>query len=351
MSGGPIPETLLGLVQRYSPSGQEGEAVAYLVERMHQLGYSHSFVDAAGNAVGVMGEGRREVMLLGHIDTVPGVIPVRLEGDRLYGRGAVDAKGPLAAFVDATAECGPIDGWKFTVIGAVDEERDSLGAQYVARHYRPEMVIVGEPSRWERVTLGYKGSAWADIVVRRSLSHTASKEKSACELAVEVWQSIQEWAANFNQGRQQLFEQVQPMLRKMESGDDHFEEWARLRLGMRLPQDLPPAAWYEQLRHLTGAAEVTTDSFPIPAYRSDKNNPLVRALLAAIRAQGGQPGFVLKTGTADLNIVGTAWGCPAVAYGPGDSNLDHTPEEHILLSEYARSVEVLKGALERISGG
>ncbi len=60
---------------------------------------------------------------------------------------------------------------------------------------------------------------------------------------------------------------------------------------------------------------------------------------------------MLKTGTADLNVVGPAWGCPAVAYGPGDSNLDHTPEEHILLSEYARAVAVLAAVLRKISAG
>ncbi len=351
MSDSSLPETLQGLVQRYSPSRQEGEAVAYLVARMRQLGYSQSFIDEAGNAVGVMGEGPRRLMLLGHIDTVPGNIPLRVEGDQFFGRGTVDAKGPLSTFVDAVAQCGPLAGWQLTVIGAVDEERDSLGAQYVAQHYGAELVIVGEPSRWDRVTLGYKGSAWADVTVRRSLSHTASREKSACEMAVEIWQAVQDWAAAFNQVRTTLFDQVKPVLRMMESGDDHFEEWARLRVGVRLPLDLSPQAWYEQLRQLAATAEVVTEGYPIPAYRSDKNNPLVRAFLTAIRAQGGQPGFVLKTGTADLNVVGPAWGCPAVAYGPGDSNLDHTPEEHILLSEYARAVAVLAAVLRKISAG
>jgi [amino group carrier protein]-lysine/ornithine hydrolase len=64
--------TLIGLVEHYSPSGQERKAVEWLVERMKSLGFDDAFVDGAGNAVGVMGGGPRQVVLLGHIDTVPG---------------------------------------------------------------------------------------------------------------------------------------------------------------------------------------------------------------------------------------------------------------------------------------
>ena len=76
---------------------------------------------------------------------------------------------------------------------------------------------------------------------------------------------------------------------------------------------------------------------------------LVRAFLAGIRAAGGQPGFVLKTGTADLNIIAPVWDCPALAYGPGDSTLDHTPNEHLSLEEYQHSVDVLQSVLKRLS--
>jgi LysW-gamma-L-lysine carboxypeptidase len=58
---------------------------------------------------------------------------------------------------------------------------------------------------------------------------------------------------------------------------------------------------------------------------------------------------LLKSGTADLNIVAPRWGCPALAYGPGDSRLDHTPEERISLHEFHRSVSVLKTVLRRLT--
>lgn len=325
----------------------------WLMARMQALGFTKSFRDEAGNAVGVMGDGPQQVVLLGHIDTVPGEIPVRVVGaDRdpplLYGRGSVDAKGPLACFTDAVAGLGVVEGWQFVVIGAVEEERESDGAQYVASAYHPQFVIIGEPNRWDRVALGYKGSAWLNVSVRRALAHTAGRQESACEAAVLIWQNMQNWAETFNNGRERAFEQLMLTLRSMESGSDGFEEWARLRVGARLPLDLPPADWYAQADELGAGAVVEKLGFALPAFQCEKNTPLVRALLAGIRATGGAPSFVYKTGTADLNIVGPIWNCPALVYGPGDSALDHTPQENISLEEYDRAVTVLKAALKSL---
>jgi LysW-gamma-L-lysine carboxypeptidase len=96
-------------------------------------------------------------------------------------------------------------------------------------------------------------------------------------------------------------------------------------------------------------AEVAPLGYAVPAWVCEKNTPLVRAFLGAIRSQGGTPSFVFKTGTADLNVVGPVWNCPALVYGPGDSSLDHTPDEHIALDEYRRAVEVLSAALRNLT--
>ena len=85
------------------------------------------------------------------------------------------------------------------------------------------------------------------------------------------------------------------------------------------------------------------------AYRGDKNNPLVRAFLKGVRASGGTPGFLLKTGTSDMNVAGPAWRCPILAYGPGDSSLDHTPDEHVEVAEYLRAIDVLEAALRQMA--
>ena len=192
-------ELLEGLLQRYSPTHQEAEAVNFLVAQMSAAGFA-ARVDEAGNAVGVIGDGAsddasddvKEVMLLGHIDTVPGFIEVQHEDDRLYGRGAVDAKGPLACFTAASALAGARSGYRFVVIGAVGEEGDSRGAQWVRDHYKPDYLIIGEPSGWERVTLGYKGSAWYEYEVKRTLAHTSANVESACQAAVNFWNRVQD---------------------------------------------------------------------------------------------------------------------------------------------------------------
>jgi LysW-gamma-L-lysine carboxypeptidase len=268
----------------------------------------------------------------------------------LHGRGTVDAKGPLAAFVDAVAGVGRVEGWSFIVVGAVDEEGDSRGARHLlTQGYRPRLAIVGEPSRWDRITLGYKGSAWTTVTVRRPLAHSAAPEPTACEAALAVWSSIQAWAEAFNHGRDRLFDRVVPSLQGWSSNDDGLEAWARVDLGARLPPDLEPPRWMETLKTLAGDAVVEWAGWATPAYRGEKNTPLARAFLRAIRQAGGQPTFVMKTGTADINLVAPAWGCPAVAYGPGDSSLDHTAREHISLDEYARSVAVLEATLRDLT--
>ena len=347
-------ETLIGLVSQYSPSGQERGAVEWLVARMKSLGYDSTFVDEAGNAVGIMGTGTRQVVLLGHIDTVPGEIPVQIvgatrESPLLYGRGSVDAKGPLASFTDAVAKVGAKDGWQFVVIGAVEEERDSEGARFVANQYKPDFAIIGEPNQWDRVSLGYKGSAWAHVTVKRGQVHTASGEETAAEAAVETWLKVKAYVESYNADKDKVFDKLLLTLRGMESDSNDFEQWAKLKIGVRLPVEVSPEDWYMKLEELIGDCHLERVGFPVPAWKCEKNSQLVRSFLSGIRSQGGEPRFVYKTGTADLNIVAPVWKCPTVVYGPGDSALDHTPNEHINLDDYGKAVDVLTAALEKLT--
>ncbi|HSD83929.1 MAG TPA: [LysW]-lysine hydrolase [Anaerolineae bacterium] len=339
-------ELLEGLLQRYSPTLQEAEATNYLVAHMKAAGFE-ACVDEVGNAVGVLGEGPREIMMLGHIDTVPGFIEVKREDDRLYGRGAVDAKGPLACFAAAAALAGAREGYRFVVIGAVGEEGDSRGALHVRDHYRPNLLIIGEPSSWDRVTLGYKGSAWFEYEVKRTLAHTSANVESACQRAVNFWNRLMERSAQWNVGRLKMFDQLIPSLRRMHSTSDGFVETAQLKFNLRVPLGLGLNEVEAMVREQAVESELHLYE-GCPAYRAEKNTPLVRSFLAAIRWHEGTPSFTVKSGTSDMNLVAPAWQCPTVAYGPGDSDLDHTPHEHILISEYQRAIRILADVLKTV---
>ncbi|HEX9012064.1 MAG TPA: [LysW]-lysine hydrolase [Anaerolineaceae bacterium] len=339
-------DLLEGLVDAYGPTYQEAPAVDYLVGQMRALGFDAA-VDAVGNAVGTRGAGEKEILLLGHIDTVPGRIPVRREGGQLYGRGSVDAKGPLACFTAAAARVSPPPDWRVTVVGAVAEEGDSRGALSLIGRQPPAALIIGEPSKWDRITLGFKGSLWAEYTVHKPVAHTAGREESACDNALGYWNAVRAWCAEVNAGAESQFAQLTPSLRGMGSSSDDFVETAWLKFNLRLPPQVSPDQAAAQLEACRGEGRLSFGD-RIAAYRAEKNTPLVRAFLGAVRAEGGSPAFSLKTGTSDMNLVAPGWGCPAVAYGPGDSSLDHTPDEHVSIEEYRRSINVLARALEQL---
>src|SRR5665647_850311 len=87
---------LTNLLGIYSPSGKEEDIASFLAKEMRKLGFQVG-VDGIGNVIGVVGEGEPTIFLCGHMDTVAGHLPLRVEEGKIYARGAVDAKGPLAA--------------------------------------------------------------------------------------------------------------------------------------------------------------------------------------------------------------------------------------------------------------
>ena len=416
---------LHGLVGIPSLSHQEAAASHWLAGQMAAFGYDRALVDEAGNAVGEMGpaDAARLVVLLGHIDTVPGNIPVRIEksahGRVLYGRGSVDAKGPLATATAAVARLG--SAWaqaqtvRFVVVGAVEEEAaSSKGARFIRDRFDgvheplPAACVIGEPSGWSRVTLGYKGRVLVEMEASQPMAHTAGPDAGVATVAVDFWNWLSAYAAAFNQGCDKAFDQLLPSLRRLATfTDDAMHDHVVASSGIRLPLDfdavrfamgaidwaaqrtnsvsqnysrlsMSPASTSSasaspasagsasaspisnlqslnlsifQSPNLTLAGPHTTITLRFssyePAWRGERSNPLCRSFLAALRAvaPAEKLGFVVKTGTSDMNVVGPAWNCPILAYGPGDSSLDHTPDEHVALDEYWRAVRVLEEAV------
>lgn len=337
-------DLLRGLVAIESLSGGEQDAVSYLVDAMAQRGFDAS-VDPAGSAVGHIGSGDRHIVLLGHIDTVPGRIPVRIEGGVLHGRGSVDAKGPLATFVAAATRAADQLSVRVSVVGAVGEESmGSPGAHQVATWDAPDLCIIGEPSGWDAICLGYRGSLTLTYRLEQGGRHTAGPGSSAAEQAIAFWNTLTSEITARNELATSEFNRISPTIRSFNTTADGLAEIAKLNLGFRIPPGVDVDGLIEMVRRLATGADLTVDGFQ-HGYRSDKRSPLSPPFLRTIRAEGGTPRFNVKLGTSDMNVVGPVWGCPIVAYGPGDASLDHTPDEHIVLDEYLRGVRVLASVL------
>ena len=336
---------LTRMVEIPSLSSEESALADFLVETMRGLGFQ-AYVDEAGNAVGTLGDGPTEIVLLGHLDTVPGEIPVRIEGGTLYGRGSVDAKGPLAAFIVAAAQVGALPGKRIVIVGATEEEAaSSRGARYAGTAFTPACCVIGEPSGTRAVTLGYKGRIVLAYEAATGAAHSAAKGGSVLEEGVEFWNRIARWAGEFNLVKP-MFDRLDPALREIASENDGLTETIRLRVSIRIPLGLAPDAVQRKVEDLKAEPGRLRFWGADPPCRASKNTPLVRAFLQAIRAEGLDPAFKVKSGTSDMNVVGPVWNCPILAYGPGDSSLDHTPDEHLDLAEYQQAIAVLARVLQ-----
>ncbi len=338
-----VAELLTAMLSVPSPSGEEDAVASLLVSRLLRAGFDVD-VDAAGNVVAGWGEGAETIALVGHIDTVPGHIGVRRDGDLLHGRGAVDAKGPLAAAIAAVSR-QPRDGARrYVIVGAVEEETTSRGARHLAA------------SMAGSVRTGHSRAEW----LGRG-DHRIQGEPAAAR----------ERRPATRPRRGSRAERARPLCRPGSSapGSRRAVRWRRgclrpggrpsagVRLGERwIDRSGERGSWCSDPPgcDVDALIEVARSSAPTaaltvlgrePGVRTDRRSRLARGFVSAIRTRGGTPRFKLKTGTSDLNILGPAWGCQAVAYGPGDSQLDHTPREHVSIAELERAVSVLELAL------
>jgi [amino group carrier protein]-lysine/ornithine hydrolase len=335
-------EVLERLVGRYSPSGSERAAVFEFVRIARELGY-RARVDRVGNGIASRGAGRPETMFLGHIDTVEGQLPVRRASGRLHGRGAVDAKGPLAAALVAGAEFrGP---GRFTVVAAVGEETDSRGARHLLARAAPDTLIAGEPSGWDGVTVGYKGELRIEATFRSTRTHYSSPFPTAADRAVDWVRTVRELAAS-RQG-ESPFRSLTAKVVGMWSQSPGDEEVARVTVDFRIPPGTSTADLVRLVAALPErpALAVTVRVEPVEVPRT---NPVVLALEAGIRAEGARPTLWRKGGTSDLNLTVPRWNVPGAAYGPGEARLDHTAREAVRLRDLRRSVRVLRTALARL---
>jgi putative selenium metabolism hydrolase len=186
---GACVEFLQRLIRTRSMPGEEAEIAELVKVEMETLGYDEVRIDEAGNVIGLLrGEGSAPtVMFNTHLDHVDAGDPVdwphppfagEIHAARVWGRGAVDIKGPLAAQVHGVgrlAAAGERPPGDVYVTAVVQEEVGGLGARYMADTLRPDLILVGEPSRNE-VRRGHRGRVELCVGVRGKMAHASMTE-------------------------------------------------------------------------------------------------------------------------------------------------------------------------------
>ena len=358
---------LTNLLGIYSPSGKEEDIANFLAGEMHKLGFQVG-VDGIGNVIGVVGEGEPVVLLCGHMDTVAGHLPLRIEEGKIYARGAVDAKGPLAAMVMAAAEVANEPAFKgkgkILVASVVEEEATSRGVKHlITQGIKADYAIFGEPSGVENITIGYKGQIQLKIVCKTETGHASTPwmYNNALEKAYELWEQIKN-ASSYPSldPSASPYNAVTACLVKVVGGRATsvvpFE--VEMNLDIRVPIQFSTAQVFEQIEKIItkyhadnpkvfvkATVEDTVEPFEV-----NKASTLVHVLSSSVRKVLTKPATLLhKTGTGDMNILGHAMNLPIVTYGPGDGHLDHTTDEHIVISEYLDSIEVYKETILKLA--
>lgn len=339
------------MLQIPSPSCSEAPLARFLVDAMEGLGFL-TRIDEVGNVIGEIGRGvGPTVLLASHLDTVPGHVPVRFEGSRIFGRGASDAKGPLATMVLAAADRGRLFPGRLIVAGLVEEETPgSRGAVHLVETLdAPDAIVVGEPAGATSITTGYKGKLDLVYTVRCPPVHGTSPTVKASEAAAAFWQDAARFASDDGDPLSaakghSTFDRLGATLEQMR-GD---LESAELRFSYRTPVGFATDDLIDRLRAVTrgGVLEVVAR---VDAVVSSRTDLVVRALSAAIRRDGGTPRLKLKSATSDMNIFARRWRVPMATYGPGDSHLDHTADEHIEVEDFLGGIRVLGGALDELA--
>jgi len=316
-------------------------------------------VDDWGNVIASKGEGAPHVVLNTHLDTVPPHLPYERDDDRVYGRGANDAKGPLAALVAAFLAIEP-DRGRVTLAVTPDEETESLGAHHLALD-DPDCFIVGEPTDLDATTSA-RGRFQGEIRLGGVGAHAANPEAGVNTVAA--------------------LESVLAALRTFddEHGPDEHPELGPPTLTPtvvhgggavnRIPDEttitfdrrsVPPEsqdAFFDALQtHLEDAVpdEVSVTVVPeeretpfLEAWATDEDAAVVRSLLDA--GAGDPRPFEAATEASYF-----ATDAPTVVFGPGvisdeDGAVAHSQREYVDLPDVERAAEILTDALDDLVG-
>jgi LysW-gamma-L-lysine carboxypeptidase len=354
------PETLLTkMVEIESITKNEKELGEFLVKYCHTQNIQ-AHLDEVGNFIAEIGTpgAHPAVLLFGHMDTVAPYLPVKkdITQDILYGRGSVDAKGPLATFIQSMINLrDSIQGY-LVVVGAVQEEGRSVGAHFFKKTdyiTNIDYGIIGEPSNTTNITIGYRGSMVLKLVIKTEPGHASSPDvRNAIEDFLTLHNIFLERLPNINaQGKHRKLT-IRPTWIEAHSADK-----AVIYYNIRIPHGMTTTQLLQQIEEIItefnkepNFAKITLEvrDRNDPYVISDKKSSLITLFRKGIEEETGEPPrLIKKTGTADLNVLGNEHPhIPMFAYGPGDSRLDHTNEEHIYFSDLHKAIRIMTQVLQ-----
>jgi acetylornithine deacetylase len=307
------------LVDIDSTTGREGACGRWLANYLRDLGYDVTEQPVEGDRCNVLAMvGQPRVVLSTHFDCVPPFFPSRIEGTRIYGRGSCDAKGILAAQVEAAQRLRSDGVSDFGLVFVVGEERGSDGAMAANQLATGEcrFLINGEPTD-NRLGLATRGVVRVRLKASGRAAHSSHPElgESAIEKLVDaLWQ----------------LRQI-PLPDDPEMGRTHYT--VGVIQGGVAPNVIPAAAEAEVLFRTVGpAAEVRAAIAalsPLVALEDVLEGPPIRMHVVDGFETAAFPYMT------DIPLL-DAWGRPLL-YGPGSVLVAHTDEEHVEIADLERA--------------
>jgi acetylornithine deacetylase len=274
--------------------------------------------------------GTPTVTLSTHMDTVPPFFPSREDAELIWGRGACDAKGIIAAMLAAAEKLLVAGTRNFGVLFVVGEERNSAGAQAAAAQPRGSRFLInGEPTE-NRLVLGSKGALRYEITAHGKLAHSAYPElgHSAIHTLLDILQDI----------------------RSIPLPEDALLGSTTLNVGTihggRAPNVIADHAQAEIMFRTVGDPERIRQSvFAAVAGRAEAREVLYTPALL-LSPFDGLPTTVVAF-TTDIPMFAGAWGQPFLI-GPGSIHVAHTAEERVAKRELSEAVDIYARMVARL---
>ncbi len=365
----PVVGFLRELLRIPSLPGEEGEVAARVRREMDAAGFDEVATDAAGNVTGLV-RGRGEapgVLFLTHLDHVDAGDPAdwphppfggEVHGGHVWGRGAVDIKGPLAAQVRGIGALagGPPPPGDVRVMATVQEEVGGLGARHACRGDLPELAVVGEPSS-NRLRRGHRGRGELTVRVRGRSAHASAPERGANPHYVAADFLGRLGSVDLPEDPELGAASVAPTLIATDQASSNvIPGEVRLTLDCRLVPGHGAADVRDLLEpHLAAAGRPGTEAVAevpvfaretytglrtempaeIPAYLLSEDDPAVSTAADVLEAAlGERPGVGVWGFATDGGHLAAA-GVDVVGFGPGEEELAHTVEERVAVEELA----------------